>query len=220
MKRARSDGYHHGDLRRELLRAARRILARDGADALSLRAVAAAAGVSHAAPYHHFPTREALVAALASEGFAALSKALREASELAAERQPAARLVELGVAYVGFATREPELFTLMFGPVLGEKPRYPELAASAGEALADLERAVSAVVGTPTAVAEGTLASWSLIHGLATLLVDGALAGLPLPGDAHETARALGTLLARGLAPATSGSRRPTSSRARSRQRS
>ncbi len=197
-KAPRGDGYHHGDLRRALLGAARKRLERDGVAELSLRAVAAEAGVSHAAPYHHFPDREALLAALAAEGFAGLATAL-SAAESQPRRTARARLVEQGVAYVAFARENPALFRVMFGPVLGRKAEYPELLAAAGAALGVLQRAVTRVVGERKAAA-GTLASWSLIHGLATLLVDGALAGLPLPArDDAELARLLGELLAGGL---------------------
>jgi AcrR family transcriptional regulator len=215
MAKARDDGYHHGDLRRALLRGARKRLEREGVEGLSLRMVAAEAGVSHAAPYHHFADRDALVAALAAEGFDGLTQALA-AADAAPARTTRARLVELGVAYVGFARANPALFRLMFGPILGRKASYPELLASAGAALAVLQNAVTRVVGERKAP-EGTLASWSLIHGLATLRVDGALVGVPLPtNDDAELARKLGTLLAAGL---TSGARPPTSSPGRSRPR-
>src|SRR6185437_16137973 len=73
--------YHHGDLRRALIAAARAILEEDGLPALSLRAVARRAGVSQAAPYHHFPDKDALLAALGAEGFDALDRAMRERME-------------------------------------------------------------------------------------------------------------------------------------------
>ena len=71
--------YHHGDLRRALLDAAWRLVAEKGLAALTLRELARAAGVSHAAPYHHFPSRTALLDALAEEGFAGLDRAMGEA---------------------------------------------------------------------------------------------------------------------------------------------
>src|SRR5258706_7191492 len=87
----RKAAYHHGDLRRALIAAARAILEADGLPGLSLRAVARRAGVSQAAPYHHFPDRDALLAALGAEGFDALDRAMRE--RMAGLRDPAQRLV-------------------------------------------------------------------------------------------------------------------------------
>lgn len=95
--------YHHGDLRPALLRAAAKILEKEGSDAVSLRDLARRAGVSHTAPYRHFPDRRALLAALAEEGFAQL------AAEL--EGRP---WREQAVAYVRFAIANPERFRLMF----------------------------------------------------------------------------------------------------------
>src|SRR6266705_366700 len=111
--------YHHGDLPATLLRAAGKTLERRGIGALSLRETARRAGVSHNAPYRHFPDRGALLAALAAEGFATLGERLRG--------QPGR---EMGEAYVRFALEQPQRFRLMFGGLL-PMTRYPELAASA-----------------------------------------------------------------------------------------
>src|SRR4249920_1139210 len=93
---ARKRDYHHGDLPAALLRAAGKILEKEGVEALTVRALTRRAGVSHAAPYRHFPDREALLAALAAEGYAMLGKAQREASA-------AHGLRGMGEAYVRFA---------------------------------------------------------------------------------------------------------------------
>ena len=213
MARAR---YHHGDLRRSLLDAATALLRTEGASELSLRGVAAAAGVSHQAPYHHFASKDGLLAALAAEAFVELSAAMREG----ASGDARARLVALGAGYARFAVGDPERFRVMFGPILGRKNEHPELLAAAGESLAILEQAVAAASegAPPAAIAEATIASWSLIHGYATLVVDGALDAIPEASarSPEAMARALGELLARAI---TSGPRRPTSSGARSRSR-
>src|ERR1700674_5400381 len=99
--------YHHGDLPAALLRAAGKTLEKHGPAGLSLRAAARRAGVSHNAPYRHFPGREALLAALAAEGFAMLAERLRG--------QPGRAM---GEAYVRFALEHPQRFRLMFGGVL------------------------------------------------------------------------------------------------------
>jgi len=95
--------YHHGELRPALLRAAARILEKEGRDAISLRDLARRAGVSHSAPYRHFADRQALLAALAEEGFALLAAAL--------QGKP---WREQAMAYLRFALANPERFRLMF----------------------------------------------------------------------------------------------------------
>jgi len=99
-RRKPAEAYHHGDLREALLAVARRVLATAGPEALSLRELARALDVSHNAPYRHFPTREALLAALAAEGFRELSRRTREAME---QVPPERRMTVRGAAYVGFA---------------------------------------------------------------------------------------------------------------------
>ncbi len=165
------DGYHHGDLRRVLVRRALAVLERDGADALSLRALAREADVSHAAPYNHFADKDALLAALAAEGFRRFTAAMTEAAAAA----PAAPLAAIGAAYVAFAHAHPALFRLMFGRALARAGANSELAAAARAAYAMLAETLR---GDPTRTAgapEDALAAWALVHGLATLLIDGAL---------------------------------------------
>jgi AcrR family transcriptional regulator len=140
--------YHHGDLRAAVLAAAGRMLEKEGAAGLSVRAAARRAGVSHAAPYRHFPDRDALLAALAQQGFRDLEKALEDRSGR-----------ELGEAYVAFALERPERFRLMFA---GRGPA-PDLQARFAEAFG--------AIGPAAALAGA--AAWSLVHGLALLMLDG-----------------------------------------------
>ncbi len=104
--------YHHGDLRRALAEAALRIVQRDGLPALSLRAVAREAGVSPAAPYHHFHDKQELMMAVGQEGFRRLTVVMEAA--IAAAACPQAALSAIGVEYVCFARQNPELYTLMW----------------------------------------------------------------------------------------------------------
>lgn len=106
--------YHHGDLRKVLVATGRELVARNGPAALSLREVARAAGVSHNAPYRHFVSREALLAAIAAAGFVALKEALL----VAAQTEPERRLRALGKAYVRFALDHGSDFLLMFGAAI------------------------------------------------------------------------------------------------------
>jgi AcrR family transcriptional regulator len=102
--------YHHGDLRRALVDAAQRVLERDGPQALSLRAVAREAGVSPAAPYHHFKDKNDLLNALAEEGFHGLGDALKAEFE----QDPGHHLSTMGLAYVKFARANPALYRVMY----------------------------------------------------------------------------------------------------------
>jgi AcrR family transcriptional regulator len=111
-RKSKAEGtYHHGDLRRALVDAGRRVLERDGLAAMSLRAVAREAGVSAAAPYHHFEDRAALLYAIGCEGSVILADLLRRAS--ASHPPGRARMVAVGVAYVEFGLDNPALYQLM-----------------------------------------------------------------------------------------------------------
>src|SRR5688572_922514 len=100
---AKKRSYHHGDLRRELLEATIAIIREGGVDSFSLRDVARRAGVSPAAPYHHFPTKTDLLGAIALEGFAELERAMTQARDGERDATPPARLRAIGEAYVRFA---------------------------------------------------------------------------------------------------------------------
>jgi AcrR family transcriptional regulator len=110
-KSAESRPYHHGDLRRALVDAARRLLEAEGPTALSLRAVAREAGVSPAAPYHHFKDKAELLDAVAQEGWDMLEHAMGEAKGRTEGRQ---QLTALGIAYVCFAREHPALYRVMY----------------------------------------------------------------------------------------------------------
>ena len=165
--------YHHGDLRAALLRAALDILAEHGVPGLTLREVARRAGVSPMAPYRHFDSKDALLAAVAEEGFRRLAQRLGDTPHA----DPMDDLVAQGMAYVRFACDEPALYRLMFGPFLRRFEDHPGLMEAALTAKAALTRAIAAA--TPAASeqvrADVALACWSLEHGLASLLVDGRL---------------------------------------------
>jgi len=156
-----TSSYHHGDLRVALLRAAAGALEEQGPASLSLREAARRAGVSHNAPYRHFADRDSLLAALAAEGFALLAAAL--------EKRPAG---DRGLAYVEFALSHPQRYRLMFGGLL-RFDDYPELRAQAEANHASLQRAFADLGEDSTFAAA---AAWSLVHGLAHLLLDGHFA--------------------------------------------
>lgn len=177
--------YHHGDLRAALLAAAAELLVDGGVAAISLREVARRAGVSHSAPYRHFADRDALLAALATDGFDELAGRMR--------RQPAAELASLGQCYVAFALEQPGRFSLMFGGI-ADKSRYPQLQQAAQLLYQQLGTGVEALAPEQDQ-ATASLAAWSLVHGLAKLLLDEQLPGQ----DAAVAASAVTGLFATGL---------------------
>lgn len=172
--------YHHGDLRRTLLEASLELILERGLDALSLREVARRAGVSPAAPYHHFATREQLLGALAVDGFALLAQAMQTARDAAAAAGAIDRLRAIGEAYVRFAVAHPAHFRLMFRPSLVAPDVLPEGGAPA-QAFAILVDVVSEVLEDDVIRNDVdqrglVLMAWSLVHGAAELLLDGPLA--------------------------------------------
>ncbi|WP_329064446.1 TetR/AcrR family transcriptional regulator [Amycolatopsis sp. NBC_01480] len=164
-----ADRYHHGDLRAACLRAARELLEEDGSAALSLRAVARRAGVSATAPYRHFADRDALVSAVAAEGYGELGAKLYEAHP---EPSTTEDLAAVAVAYVRFALDHPALFRVMFVEPCdpGSAERVAATAAISGYVSGIVERAFPG--GEPEAL---STAVWALVHGLAFLHLDGKL---------------------------------------------
>ncbi|MBO0720353.1 MAG: TetR/AcrR family transcriptional regulator [Blastocatellia bacterium] len=175
--------YHHGDLRRALVDAAAALAAEKGIADVSLREAARTAGVSHAAPYHHFKDKAALLAAVAEEGFIRLDAFQNEALE-SASRGPSARLSALGKAYVDFAIRNPHYFRVMFRKDLVETALYPSLQEVAGRTFDRLLTVVGDCLGSSsdTEAMPLALTAWSLVHGLASLWLDGPLSSREFGG--------------------------------------
>jgi AcrR family transcriptional regulator len=164
------DAYHHGDLRRAVLERAVQVIGSEGADALSLRALAADLGVSHTAPRHHFASRQGLLTAIAVDGFVELRARLEQA------RDRGGSFLDVGVGYVEFALDRPAHFSVMFTPAILD-PADPELEAAMEATFALLRQGVDALP-TPSSrqdAAAAVIASWSLVHGLATLALTGNL---------------------------------------------
>ncbi|HZT02876.1 MAG TPA: TetR/AcrR family transcriptional regulator [Steroidobacteraceae bacterium] len=176
--RSRGRSYHHGDLRNALIEATVELIPAAGVRGLSLREVARAAGVSHAASYRHFRDKESLLAAVAETGFSNLGEALRRAAQSAGP-DPVAKLQAAGVAYVEFAMRHPAHLHVMFGGAIGSFDRYPTLLASARAARAELHEVVAEISrkGSAGEAEEEVLeaAAWSIVHGLSVLLADGQM---------------------------------------------
>jgi AcrR family transcriptional regulator len=165
--------YHHGDLRRGLIEAAQAILEREGPQALSLRAVAREAGVSPAAPYHHFKDKGDLMLAVAEQGFNDLGEAMTRAIEAAGELSPEQRVTEIGVAYVQFAQEHPALYRVMYDcsrnlETLPDTVHEKE-ESSYGLVKEALLAAGRADPGDQIGLELATVASWCAAHGVAEM---------------------------------------------------
>lgn len=204
-----NDTYHHANLRRELLDGALALVAAQGIDGLSLRAVAKRIGVSHAAPYHHFADRAALVRALAAEGWALIDRRMAEAAE-SAGNDPGQRLLAIGRAYVLFSVEHPDYYAIFSAPEI-QTPAETDARPTEQDG-ATWRRLVEAVVacqqqgsmpaGDPVIAA---IHLWSLVHGLSDLWRTGPL---PLMPQAHDGLEPLVDLVLRSafVVPAASGS--------------
>ena len=184
--------YHHGDLKRALLAAGLALLENDGAAAVGLRAVAREVGVSPAAPYAHFKNKQALMSAIAAEGFKRLSQDLSRLKQAGT-----ASLSDFGVAYVAFAQRHPGLYRLMFEKAGTVDATDPALMA-AGDDLFTLLTDISVPRdASPTDAAE-PIASWAMAHGLSLLLIDERL-----QPHRQEQVKQILELLETGIEPGT-----------------
>jgi AcrR family transcriptional regulator len=199
------DSYHHGDLRAAVLAAAADVIARDGVDQLSVRSLAVELGVSHTAPRHHFGSREGVLTALACEGYELLADALENAASNG-------HFAGVGVAYVLFAVDHPGHFAVMHRPDLvdgadGDLQRAQHRTAAQLSAGARTHGG-----GSAEGIAVASIAAWSLVHGMATLQLSGALdaAGLPQQagGDLRSIALRAVNQLFSGVSPSEPTTRR------------
>ncbi|MFF2521182.1 TetR/AcrR family transcriptional regulator [Streptomyces liangshanensis] len=199
--------YHHGDLRTALLRQAERTLAAGGADGLSLRELAREVGVSHGAPRRHFADKQALLDALAEDGYERLGRRLDAALGGSPETYEAGgftpRLVTFAQAYVAFAVEHRALLGLMHAPkdaARGERLREAnDRAFAAPVALLAQARARGDIDGDTTGRVDLTVLA--VLQGLAVLATTGMNGGLPLE---ELVSRTVGTLVA-GLRPRETG---------------
>jgi AcrR family transcriptional regulator len=173
--RKKADSYQHGDLRHALIQAGLKLLGEGGVRGLSLRGAAELAGVSHAAPYRHFKDKDALVAAIAEEGFRLLTARLRQELEGCPDGTVIARLQAAGIGYVAFAVDHPAYFRVIFaGELVAEPP--PSLKAAGQESYGVLRDLIVQGIDSGQLRAgdpdELSLATWSLVHGLAMLIID------------------------------------------------
>ncbi len=170
--------YHHGDLENALIRAGVEILSKEGIEGLSLRKVAKRVGVSYAAPYAHFKDRQALIAAISTEGFKQLYNALDAAISAHAD-DPKQQLVEGAWAYVQFAMDNTDIFKIMFSGALEKEKDYPsfvEISQKTFDRVMDVVRACqSAGVLRPAPLELMAVSVWGQVHGVISLALEGQI---------------------------------------------
>jgi len=171
---AKKRAYHHGDLSRGLVTAALAIVDARGPDAITLREVAAAAGVTHTAAYRHFADKTALLAAVAEEGYRQLGAHV--AKPFGADtRGPKTRLRTLAAAAVAWALEHPARYRVMSGPRLNEDGRFPTLEAAIAETfaffVAELERGQKENVFRKEPARHLAVGVWVMMHGFVDLVL-------------------------------------------------
>jgi AcrR family transcriptional regulator len=176
-RKKRAGQYHHGDLRRALIDQALRTIDKLGVEGLTLRGVGDALGVSRTALYRHFSDKQALVAAVAREGFRTLRLALVDAWERKGRGR--AGFEAMGEAYLQFAVAHPAHYRVMFGRFVESGARDPELIEEAKaafqalvDALVEQQREGHVRADDPLMLARFV---WSVTHGVAMLVIDGQL---------------------------------------------
>jgi AcrR family transcriptional regulator len=175
--------YHHGNLQEALLSAARSLVEQHGHDGLSLRGVAREAGVSQAAPYHHFPNKEALLAAVAHQGYGELIQRMDQHTDGLVD--PGEHLDAMGRAYIAFGLAHPRVYALMFSDTCPAE-RHPDLQVHGQQAFMRLVDAVMrgqasghfrATDPMPLAVSV-----WGTVHGMVALMQNKLTDGKELQG--------------------------------------
>ncbi|SRR6266496_2356761 len=173
-----SKKYHHGDLKNALIHAGVEILSKEGIEGLSLRKVAQRAGVSHNAPYSHFPDKQSLIAAISTEGFKQLYAEL-DAAASAYPNDPKRQLQEGAWAYVQFALNNTDTFKIMFSGILEKEKEYPAFVESSQrtfERVVDIVKACQAAKILGQGSAEMMAVSvWGQVHGIVSLLIEGQI---------------------------------------------
>ncbi len=171
----RKKTYHHGDLKNALIEAGADILSKEGVSGLSLRKVAQTAGVSHAAPYAHFAGKQALIAAISTDGYRRLYEAIAAAAHQY-QGDPLRQLVEGAWAYVQFALNDPDHFKITLSGIVEKEKDYPDFVAMSQQSFALVVQIVEACQAAGI-LKRGpadlmAVSVWSLIHGFVSLILE------------------------------------------------
>jgi AcrR family transcriptional regulator len=177
--------YHHGDLKVSLIAAANLILQRDGANSLSLRAIAAEVGVSHMAPYAHFKNKNVLLKSVVENGFIQMASEMERCAESLDQKNhdsSMALVLAYGVSYLQFATTNPQLYRLMLGQVetSGRKKKASSefdisdsFTLNSKRPFVLLREAFALAGGSDDKTKARALGAWSMVHGMAALMIEG-----------------------------------------------
>lgn len=170
--------YHHGDLRKKLLETALEIISEHGLEKISMRGLGQRIGVSRSAPYRHFADKNALLCAIAEEGYKKFTAVIKKINEQLSD-DPLTRLKNAGVAYVEFAVSNPVHYRIMFGNEIIKNKRTQALTQAAHTLFNEFLHAVmmcqneKIIISINPSIIANTL--WSLTHGISTLLIDGQI---------------------------------------------
>jgi AcrR family transcriptional regulator len=166
-----------GDLRIQLIKAASEIISREGLKKLTMRALSSRIGVSRTAAYRHFVNKDALLFAIAEEGFRELTTRYQKINSDTSSG-PLLRIQNIGLAYIEFAVHNPGAFRLMFGQEITQHRRSEKLSSIAKETFNEYLTAVKAFRDEQNTTKEESISAnyyWATVHGLATLLLDGQI---------------------------------------------
>ena len=166
--------YHHGNLKKELIRCACKICERDGYTKLSIRSLAKESNVSQTAPYRHFKTKEDLYAAIAKEGFEKINKEMSSIKTKNSKNY----LINCGKAYISFGLKNANTYDLMFGTAVGSYVDYPDLNESANKLFQILLSSFKKLSDdADEIVAFKCITLWSMVHGLVGIIRKVNIAG-------------------------------------------
>ena len=194
-------GYHHGDLREALLDAGETILSEKGPDAISLREIARACGVSQTAPYRHFKDKASLMQGIATRAFQEFGTALGEA--VAEGKDPRSSLELMGRAYVAYGMAHPHRLRLMFSGDGRDGSEDSDLSAAAVASFKQLQDGIGGVVGGEGSDKEAAaIAAWSMVHGYTMLKLNMPVGPMAdSGGDQQDMLGRILRILTQGLAP-------------------
>ena len=162
------ENYHHGNLKEELINCASVMCERDGYTKLSIRSLAKESNVSQTAPYRHFKTKKDLYAAVSTNGFNKLSKAIHvDVDKKVTKKQ----IVDMAIKYIEFGLKNANIYDLMFGTAVGNFSPYPELLESANSSYENFRSSFSKLANdTDEVIAFKCITLWSMVHGLVGIL--------------------------------------------------
>jgi len=172
--------YHHGDLKNTLIKAGIEILSKEGVSGLSLRKAARKAGVSHAAPYAHFTDKQALIAAIALDGYGKIYTRIEEVVNQYPD-EPLKQLLQSAWAYMQFGLESPAHYKITFSGLIENEKNYPELVEVTRRSLAVIQKIIAdcqsaKILSASEYTAEvDAISLWGLIHGLVSLVIEGQI---------------------------------------------